>query len=377
MTEKSIESDCLPPKGNEKIGILRVLDAEANRAAEGLRVIEDYVRFVLDDRFLTRLAKDLRHELVAALSGITTSDRVEARESEIDVGATLATPATTVRATAADIAAASLKRVQQALRSLEEYAKLADPKIATVIEPLRYRAYTLERAISITADSCRRLDETRLYVLLDGGESEQAFVCLTESLVNAGVHVIQLRDKRLGDRHLVARARRLREITRGTPTLFVMNDRPDLAVVADADGVHVGQDELSMKDVRTVVGPGKLIGVSTHSIEQARQAVLDGANYIGVGPTFPSGTKTFESFPGLDLVRAVAEEISLPAFAIGGISIKNLPQIQAAGISRIAVGGAVAEASDPPAAAKQLIQSLARGFQSAPKPGFPAPGLAP
>ena len=95
----------------------------------------------------------------------------------------------------------------------------------------------------------------------------------------------------------------LRELTRGTDTLFIMNDRPDLAALCHADGVHLGQEDLSVKDARAIVGPDALIGVSTHTIEQARQAVLDGANYIGVGPTFPSGTKQFEKFPGLDFLR--------------------------------------------------------------------------
>src|SRR5690606_32363494 len=104
------------------------------------------------------------------------------------------------------------------------------------------------------------------------------------------VHVLQLRDKRLQDRELLERARRLRELTESTATLFIMNDRPDLALLAGADGVHVGQEELSLSDARAIVGPRLLIGVSTHSLQQARAALADGADYIGVGPTFPSNT---------------------------------------------------------------------------------------
>ena len=153
--------------------------------------------------------------------------------------------------------------------------------------------------------------------------------------------MLQLRDKRpdqpLDDRQLLARARQLREIVHGSRTLVVVNDRPDVAVLARADGVHVGQDDLSVKDARTVVGPRLLVGVSTHSLQQARQAVVDGANYIGVGPTFPSGTKSFERLAGPELLRAVAAEIRLPAFAIGGIGPDNLPEVLACGISRVAV----------------------------------------
>ena len=138
-----------------------------------------------------------------------------------------------------------------------------------------------------------------------------------------------------------------------------MNDRPDLAVLARANGVHVGQTELSVKDARSIVGPDMLVGVSTRSIEQARQAVLDGANYIGVGPTFPSNTKRFEQFPGVELLRAVAEEIRLPAFAIGGIDRENVAEVLAAGFTRIAVSGAIAAAADPAQAAKELLERVA------------------
>ena len=338
-----------------KFGIIRILDAEANRATEGLRVVEDYVRFVLDDRHLTKLAKELRHDLAAALEPLWQHGRLAARAADADVGAMLAADLTARRASPADVAVASFKRAQQALRSLEEYAKLIDPSVAAAIEPLRYRTYTLERAVDLTATSLDRLANCRLYVLLDGGALESDFAQLAETLVAAGVHAVQLRDKKLNDRELLNRGRRLREITRNSSTLFIMNDRPDLAALCNADGVHVGQEELSVKDARTIVGPQALIGVSTHNIEQARQAVLDGANYIGVGPTFPSETKSFSAFAGLAFVEQVATEIKLPAFAIGGITRENLPQVQGAGINRVAISAAVTSAADPARAVKESV----------------------
>jgi thiamine-phosphate pyrophosphorylase len=114
---------------------------------------------------------------------------------------------------------------------------------------------------------------------------------------------------------------------------------------------------MTVKDARRVLGPEGLIGVSTHSIEQARQAVVDGANYIGVGPTFASGTKQFSQFTGTELLRSVQAEIRLPAFAIGGITSHNLDQVLAAGFTRVAVSGAIA-AADPAAAARQLLAAL-------------------
>jgi thiamine-phosphate pyrophosphorylase len=137
-----------------------------------------------------------------------------------------------------------------------------------------------------------------------------------------------------------------------------MNDRPDLAALSRADGVHIGQEELPVKDAREIVGPQAIIGVSTHSIEQARQAVLDGANYIGVGPTFPSETKQFDRFPGVELLRAVAAEIRLPAFAIGGIRLDYLPQVLDTGFRRVAVGAALASAAEPESAARAFRAAL-------------------
>ena len=137
-----------------------------------------------------------------------------------------------------------------------------------------------------------------------------------------------------------------------------MNDRPDLAVLSSTDGVHVGQEELSVQDVRRIVGPEMLVGLSTHTIEQARDAVLAGASYIGCGPTFPSGTKHFDSFPGLTFLREVAAEISLPAFAIGGITPENLREVLKSGMKRVAVGGAVTASKSPTAVLQFLASNL-------------------
>ena len=325
---------------------LRVIDAAGNRAREGLRVVEDYLRFVLDDRFLFGQVKDLRHDLAAVLARFPLGQRLAARETRADVGTAITTGGERLREETGQVLAANFTRLQEALRSLEEFTKLLDADASAQLKQLRYRSYTLQRAVEITRSSASRLAAARLYVLLDGRASLDELAALARSLVASGVNVLQLRDKRLDDRQLLERAAALREITRAAGVLFIMNDRPDLAVLAQADGVHVGQEDVSVKAARTIVGPDALVGVSTHSIDQARQAVLDGANYIGVGPTFPSQTKAFEQFPGLDLLRAVASEIRLPAFAIGGISPENNGEVLQTGIGRVAVSGAILDAAD-------------------------------
>ncbi|HEV7225389.1 MAG TPA: thiamine phosphate synthase [Pirellulales bacterium] len=354
----------------ERLKVLRIVDAAANRAREGLRVLEDFARFALDDRRLTGEFKQLRHALAAELSQISAAELVAARDTWADVGTQLTSAAERRRPDLPSVLVANFKRVQEALRSLEEYGKTLDAEFGAAMKQLRYRMYVLEREVAVAHPDAprnskpgalaRRIEQARLYVLVDGRSTLDEFDAIVRELIAAGVDAIQLRDKRLADRDLLDRAKRLRELTAGARTLFIMNDRADLAALAGADGVHVGQDELSVADVRAIVGSAALVGVSTHSLDQARQALLEGADYIGVGPTFASTTKPFETarLTGLDLLRAVAAEIRLPAFAIGGIDRDNLGEVIAAGFSRIAVSGAVVSAADPALAAREMLRIL-------------------
>ncbi len=339
---------------------LRVLDAAANRATEGARVVEDYCRFSLDDAHLTRLVKDLRHDMAAAVGALPRCDRHVLRETQQDVGTGISIPTEAKRTDAWDVCQASSERVKQSLRSLEEFSKIISPEIAAQFETLRYRWYTLEKSLTTTNTSRLRLSDARLCVLVDGRDSPAAFTKLIQQLVGAEVGMIQLRDKCLSDRELIERASFLLDITKtNSPTpLVIINDRADIAAATNADGVHLGQDDLNVKETRAILGANKLIGVSTHNIEQARAAVLDGANYIGVGPTFPSQTKSFATFPGTKLLAEVATEISLPAFAIGGITLENLPEVMATGIKRVAVSGVVVGAEDPVGAALEFMRVL-------------------
>ncbi|MCC9604923.1 thiamine phosphate synthase [Blastopirellula sp. JC732] len=346
--------DSQPANPHSTITAWRAIDAAANRAAEGLRVVEDFVRFGLDDRHLTTQVKNLRHDLTATLKLFSSETLHRARDTQADVGVTVSTEAEQARTDLAQIAISNLKRAQQSLRTLEEFSKLVQPAVSSHFEQLRYRSYTLEKAITTTRENGARLADARLYVLIDGGRDAEHFAQLAGELIAGGVDILQLRDKRLDDKTLLERARHLRKMTSESSTFFIVNDRVDIAALAGADGVHVGQEELSVKEARAILGVDKLVGVSTHSIEQARRAVLDGADYIGVGPTFPSQTKSFDQFPGLDLVRQVADEIRLPAFAIGGISAENVGQVIDAGLTRVAVSGAVAAAKDPKSAAAKL-----------------------
>jgi thiamine-phosphate pyrophosphorylase len=346
------------PELTERQDTARILDACANRAREGLRVVEDYCRFVLDDALLSRLCKELRHDLNAALRDESAEELLSAREAQLDVGATIKTEAEQSRSTLVEVVQANLKRVQEALRSLEEYGKLRGPDLWARLEQLRYRAYTLERSVVLGGPARQRLRQARLYVLLSAAQCKYSLQRTIEEAAAGGAAVIQLREKHLTDRDLLERARGVRRWTRQAGVLFIVNDRPDIARLVEADGVHLGQEDLSVRDAARILGPDALIGVSTHSLEQVRQAVLDGASYLGVGPVFPSATKDFAAFPGLAFVREALAETSLPAFAIGGVNLATLPQAAAAGVRCIAVSHAIAQAEDPRAVAVALLQGL-------------------
>lgn len=346
----------------ERVDLARLLDAGFNRAREALRVVEDFARFALDDAFLSGELKNLRHELTTAFAEAGPQGLLESRETQHDVGVDLTTDREFERSSLADVVTANCKRLQEALRSLEEFAKVGWPLLAERIERLRYSAYTIERAVLIGHRSRQLLRDARLYVLLSGATCKSSLEWTIAEAAAGGAGVVQLREKSLTDRELVDRARRVRRWTRQACVLFIVNDRPDVARLAEADGVHLGQDDMTVKDARRVLGPDAIIGVSTHSLEQLRRAVLDGANYVGVGPVFPSETKSFAEFPGLDYVRAAAET-SLPAFAIGGVSARTVGDVIAAGARRVAVGAAVAAADEPRLAAGELVSLLGGGVR--------------
>jgi thiamine-phosphate pyrophosphorylase len=347
----------------DRTGALRILDAALNRAGEGLRVLEDFARFALDDAHLTRRLKQCRHDLRQPLAGLPLAELLRARDTQADVGARITTRSEVVRTSTAHVAQAAFKRVEEAVRSLEEFSKLWSALAAEQFERLRYRLYTLEKALFLAELNRRALGDRRLYLLVTESLCQTDLESAVRGACSGGVAMVQCREKNLPERTLVEHARRLREWARDAGAIFIMNDRADLAVAVDADGVHLGQEDLNVKEARQIVGSDRLVGVSTHTIEQARRAVLDGADYIGVGPVFASSTKEFDAPAGVDFVKQVAAEISLPWFAIGGINLDNVDQVLEAGGRRIAVSHAILAASDPSAAAKALSERLSGAAQ--------------
>lgn len=326
--------------------VFRILDANKNRAVEGLRAVEEFFRFVVSNEMITQKLKDFRHSLCSACSDHADSWLMQ-RDSDEDIGGKIQGVGEYSRSTFDSIIAANLSRAGESLRVLEEYAKTFEPALGAAIEKLRYKFYDLEKEIKQFVAVQKKLDGRSLYVLTSACKSAAEFETRITELCECNVGVIQLREKNISDGELLERAKIASGICKSSQTLFIVNDRPDIAVLSSADGVHVGQEELPIKDVRLMVPTSMLIGVSTHSIEQARTAVENGADYIGVGPTFPSKTKCFSEFKGTELLDQVAKEISIPAYAIGGINLENVQKTIDTGFRRIAVSNAIHSAESP------------------------------
>lgn len=338
--------------------IYRILDANFNRAREALRVIEDFARFALDDAGISSAAKELRSRLQGCYGRFPAEALLASRDTPGDVGTQISSPTEMQRGDAGAVVAAACKRLSEALRTLEEYAKTVQPDAAGELQSMRYAAYTLEQRLARRTAGPRWFEGVRLYVLLTSRLCRGDPLAVAQAAIDGGADCIQLREKELPDRELLDLARRLRELTSHAGLPLIVNDRPDIAAIVSAEGVHLGQDDLPPTEARKLLSPGAVVGVSTHNITQARAAQAEGADYISVGPMFPTDTKDAGPVAGAGFLSQALAEISLPHVAIGGISAENVGKLAAAGAQRVAVCSAVIAAEDPAAAAARIKAQL-------------------
>ena len=338
--------------------VLRILDANANRAREALRVMEDYARFALNSDELCASLKTLRHDFATATAGFV-GEAILHRDTSGDVGTQTKTVTEQTREDVAHVVIAAGKRLGEALRTIEEYLKTGDPLRAHLVEQLRYRFYDVEQQIAFTLrPAACAFAKVRLYVLITESVCKRPWRDVAEAAIRGGADCLQLREKSLDGGELLARARDFVEICRKGGAISIINDRPDIALLAGADGVHLGQSDLPPRDVRKLIGARKILGVSTHNLDDAKRAVENGADYIGVGPFFRSETKTRDFIAGPDLARQVVQHISIPAVAIAGINEQNVNEVLATGMKAVAVTAAVCAADDPRDAAQRLKRKL-------------------
>ena len=339
--------------------VYRILDANMNRAREALRVAEDCGRFALNDPAITAMAKNLRSDLKEVLTALPYEEMLTSRDTPGDIGTELTSPTEPLRNDLTDVALAACKRLTESLRTIEEYSKFVNPEVTLQVERMRYNAYTLERRLGGRLFTGKRFADVKLYLLISSRYCKGSIREVARKAIRGGADAIQLREKGISDLEFLALAAELRELTDETGRLFFVNDRPDIAAIVGADGLHLGQRDLPTAESRRLLRPGAIVGRSSHSLQQARAAVNEGADYVAVGSMFPTDTKVASPVVGPELVKKVREEFpELHIVAIGGINADNAGQIAAAGASCLAVSSAICCADDPEAAARSIRASL-------------------
>jgi thiamine-phosphate pyrophosphorylase len=338
--------------------VYRILDANFNRAREALRVAEDCGRFALNDPAITAMAKGLRSDLAEVLQAMPAEEFLVSRDTPGDIGTEISSPTETKRGGLADVVTAACKRLTEALRTIEEYGKFIAPSEVLKIERMRYNGYTLEKRIVGRLTVGRRLAGSKLYVLLSKRTCRGSVRECARAAIVGGADVVQLREKDTPDDQRLALAAELRELTDEMGRLFLVNDRPDIAAIVGADGVHLGQHDLPIAEARRLLRPGAIVGRSTHSLAEAKAAVNEGADYISVGPIFETQTKDAGPPVGLELLGQVAEGVGLPIVAIGGITPQNARSVKKAGATLVAVCAAVCGSKTPKEAARAIREQL-------------------
>jgi thiamine-phosphate pyrophosphorylase len=354
--------------------LYRILDANLDRGREALRTIEEWCRFGLENAKLSNQCKQLRQ----ALAIWHVDEFRQARDTPADVGTTLSHTNEETRSNIPAVLRANFGRLQEALRVLEEYGKVYNPKMGAACKHMRYQVYALESQIlnfdkpmeiedrmsNSRHDRLQKLQEARLYLVTTPCDRLLETV---ESAVRGGVKIVQYRQKEGNDCDRMAIAEQLCQICHKYEALFLVNDRVDVAIAVRADGVHLGQQDLPVAIARQILGEDYLIGLSTTCPEELEIAIAANVDYVGVGPVFATPTKPGKAAAGFEYVRYVSEKLGknldvelggMPWYAIGGIDAENLAGVLGAGASRVAVVRSLMQAPNPELVAKQMISIL-------------------
>ncbi len=337
--------------------IYQIIDANLNRCREGLRVIEEVARFILENKPLQRKTKEIRHKISAAFlkpSARNHSARrrlIElGRDSVTDIGKDFIAETEGERTDLSDVIQSNFSRVEESVRVLEEFGKLLDSRGPKMFKKLRFEIYTLEKDYLSHIDFFEKkslLKNLGLYCIIDKeiiGRKNPLSVA--EEMVRGGARLIQYRDKISDDNYLYRVCKRLQNFLQKKGVVFIVNDRVDVAFGVDADGVHLGQEDTPVSQARKLLGTSKIIGKSTHSLQQALTASKQQVDYIAVGSIFPTITKQIGKIVGSELLQKVNSKVNLPVMAIGGINEKNIYKVVRQRPDGVAIVSAILTAKD-------------------------------
>ena len=340
--------------------IYRIIDANFNRAREGLRIAEEFCRFALNNEPLSGRCKQVRHQLSSVVGKLDMQKLVTARDTENDIGCGMEVAGQMKRGGLEDCVTAGFARTTEALRVLAETAATIDTAIAGEFERLRYDCYTLEKDITLFGFCSIRFNKVRLYVVIAVEDCPDALT-IAKAAAENGADCLQLRAKKMADADLLALAKRFVALCKHHNVISIINDRVDIAVAAEADGIHLGQNDLPIEDVRKCQLKPLITGISTHSMAELEKAVEQKPHYVGLGSVFPTNTKEQADVSGLEYItRAISflKDKSIEAVAIGGINLETIEKVLQAGAKRIAVSSCICKAENPAKVCKNLKQKI-------------------
>lgn len=341
---------------------LRIIDANCNRIGEGLRFLEDVARFVLDDATISKQLRAIRHDVIKSVSKFGVK-LISARDSNGDVGANAAS--FSKQQDLPSLITANAKRVEEGIRVLEELSKLSEMSQAVDsghFQRARFDLYAIEKELLskiLRQQKIARL--TGLYVIVDTQilGTRDAVAAAAQAILG-GAKIIQLRDKHSEKGKLVATAQKLKDLCQKSKTLFIINDHLDIALAVDADGLHIGQEDLPLPIARKELPVDKIIGCSTTNLKQSLKAELEGADYIAVGAVFPTPTRKDYEVVGIERLQQVKRKISIPVVAIGGINQDNITEVISAGADAAAVISAILNQDDIEKATREMVNIIAQ-----------------
>ena len=338
----------------EDLRILQIIDANLDRAREGLRVLEDWARFGLGEEKIVERIKNFRqilgknHLEVYKKSRNYIEDQCKGLTHEEQIK----------RKTSDQIISSNAGRVQEALRVIEEFSRLHNHQLSQIASKIRYEIYTLEidlLNLSKRNKSEKILKENDLYVITDKKDN---LLVIIENILIAGVKIIQHRFKNGADKDHLEEAIKIKSLCERYNSLFIINDRVDIALASNADGVHLGQDDLDLKTARKLLGYSKIIGISTNNEIDITKALADGCDYIGIGPIFKTSTKKNKKPLGIKKIKTLTKDLNIPWFAIGGVTTKNISNLKSNGIKKVALVSQLMNSEDPKEDAIMILKEL-------------------
>ena len=340
-------------KDPEDSRIFQIIDANLDRAREGLRVLEDWARFGSGQNDCVTKLKNFRQIL-----GKNHLDIYKQSRNYIEDQCKGLTHIEQIkRKTPAQIISSNSGRVQEALRVIEEFSRTTNYELSKIASVIRYEIYSLEIEL-LNFNKRKKLEEiikeNDLYVITDQKEN---LLEIIEELLIAGVKIIQHRYKKGNDKDHLIEAKRIKNLCKKYNALFIINDRVDIALASDADGVHLGQDDLNIKTARQLLGFSKIIGLSANSQAEISNALNEGCDYLGIGPVFETSTKNKKPL-GIKKIKVLTKNLNIPWFAIGGIKTDNISTLKTNGFKKFAMVSQLMNSEDPKEEAIIILKEL-------------------